>query len=77
MAGCVSEDAQLSTFASPESVRELQRWNKTNYQLDTMKFGRKRGKKHDNKGWKEGVKDRQQAIREQNEESKGGEKGNN
>ena len=26
---CVSEDARLSTFASPESVRELQRCDKT------------------------------------------------
>ena len=26
---CVSEDARLSTFISPESVRELQRWDKT------------------------------------------------
>ena len=27
--GCVSEDAWLSTFVSPEPVRELQRWDKT------------------------------------------------
>ena len=27
--GCVLEDARLATFASPESVRELQRWDKT------------------------------------------------
>jgi hypothetical protein len=33
---CVSVDAWLSTFASPESVRELQRWDKTNYELDIM-----------------------------------------
>ena len=37
----VSEDAWLSTFTSPESVRELQRWDKTNYQLDVTKLGRK------------------------------------
>ena len=29
LGGVVSEDARLSTFASPESVRELQRWDKT------------------------------------------------
>ena len=29
MAGCVSEGAWLLTFASPESVQELQRWDKT------------------------------------------------
>ena len=27
--GCVSEDARLLTFASPESVRDLQPWDKT------------------------------------------------
>jgi hypothetical protein len=27
--GCVSEDARLSVFASPESVQELQQWDKT------------------------------------------------
>ena len=35
---CVSKDAQLSTCASPESVWEMQRRDKTNYQLDTTEF---------------------------------------
>ena len=42
--GRVSEDAWLLTFTSPESIGELQRWDiDCNYQLDTMKLGRKRG----------------------------------
>ena len=43
--GRVLEDAWLSTFVSPESVQELQRWDKTNYQVDITKLGRKRAKK--------------------------------
>jgi hypothetical protein len=39
----VSEDAQLSTFASLESVWELQRWDKTvTTNLDTKKIGGKK-----------------------------------
>jgi hypothetical protein len=48
LAGVVfREDPRLSTFASPESVRELQRWDKTNYQLARamVKLDRKREKK--------------------------------
>jgi hypothetical protein len=41
--GCVSEDARLSTFASPELVREIQRWDKTvTTNLDTRKKGEKK-----------------------------------
>jgi hypothetical protein len=29
LAACLSEDARLSTFSSPMSVQELQRWDNT------------------------------------------------
>jgi hypothetical protein len=37
--GRISEDAWLSTLAFPESIQELQRFDKTNYQLDITKLG--------------------------------------
>ncbi|XP_055735087.1 P2R1A-PPP2R2A-interacting phosphatase regulator 1-like isoform X3 [Salvelinus fontinalis] len=40
--GSVLEDVRLSTFTSLESVWGLQRWDKTNYQLNTTKLGRKK-----------------------------------
>jgi hypothetical protein len=43
--GRVSEDAWLSTFASPKSVLELQCWDKTKYQFGFHKIGEKKGVK--------------------------------